>query len=205
MTRDALLSRLCAQAWPVDPLLDALKLNTDLAVLDIGAGDGGLLKRLRRRGHKGPLIGLDPQPGPGIHTGYAEHLPFPKAHFDVVLLIRTLLHVADPAQALAEARRVLKPGGQLIVAVQGAQHLAAFWARYGSPEEGADAVTARLLPGHDFRRLDLRLPVMLSIHGAWALARSYDLPALPVAEALRTELHLAVFTQSFRPTMNVPA
>ncbi|WP_293908958.1 methyltransferase domain-containing protein, partial [Deinococcus sp.] len=102
VTRDVLLSRLCGQPWPFDPLLGALQLAPTQDVPDIGEGDGALLARLRGRGHTGVLRGLDPQPAPGVQAGRAEHLPFPDASFDVVFLIRTLLHVASPAQALAQ-------------------------------------------------------------------------------------------------------
>ncbi|MFQ3596298.1 MAG: class I SAM-dependent methyltransferase, partial [Sphingomonadaceae bacterium] len=49
-----------------------------------------------------------------IVSGVAEHLPFPDASFDTVVTTFTLCSVTDPAQALYEARRVLKPGGTLL-------------------------------------------------------------------------------------------
>lgn len=153
--RDALLSRACGQSWPFGPLLDALDLPPTAAVLDIGAGAGDLLEHLRQRGHTGPLVGLDVQPGPGVQSGEAEMLPFLDAYFDAALLVRMLLHVTNPQRALAEAMRVLKPGGTLAVAVQGAAHLAGFWAHFGpSAAESADAVTGRLLSLRPFERLD---------------------------------------------------
>lgn len=47
--------------------------------------------------------------------GLAETLPFPAARFDVVLSVHTFEHVHDVAAALSECRRVLKPGGCLVV------------------------------------------------------------------------------------------
>ncbi|AZI43713.1 class I SAM-dependent methyltransferase [Deinococcus psychrotolerans] len=79
-------------------------------MLDIGAGEGQLLERLRQRGHSGLLISLDPVQRPGQVAGHAENLPFPSAQFDAALLIRVLLHVPAPARALAEAWRVLDAG-----------------------------------------------------------------------------------------------
>lgn len=47
--------------------------------------------------------------------GVAEHLPLPDASVDAVLFALVLCSVDDPAAALAEARRVLRPGGTVHV------------------------------------------------------------------------------------------
>jgi SAM-dependent methyltransferase len=49
----------------------------------------------------------------------AERLPFLDAVFDTVVMTWTLCSVADPALALAETRRVLKPGGRLVFVEHG--------------------------------------------------------------------------------------
>lgn len=48
-----------------------------------------------------------------LHEAAAEQLPFPDAAFDTVLVTLTLCTVDDVPRALAEARRVLKPDGEL--------------------------------------------------------------------------------------------
>ncbi len=50
-----------------------------------------------------------------IVVGAAEALPFPAASFDAVVFSLAFCSVADPARALAEARRVLVPGGRLVM------------------------------------------------------------------------------------------
>ena len=45
----------------------------------------------------------------------AEKLPFDDFSFDFVLIVVTICFVQDPIQALREAKRVLKPGGYIII------------------------------------------------------------------------------------------
>lgn len=84
-------------------------------VLDIGAGDGSMRERLACTGY----VGIDPAPmGPAVLEGRAESLDAVDGlTFDTALLYSVLQHVEDPAQALAEAHRVLKPGGRLCLQV----------------------------------------------------------------------------------------
>jgi ubiquinone/menaquinone biosynthesis C-methylase UbiE len=61
--------------------------------------------------------------------GRAEKLPFPDMHFDCVVSTFSLCTVDDPAAAIAEIRRVLRPGGTLRFAEHGRSEsrLAAHW------------------------------------------------------------------------------
>ena len=98
--------------------------------LDVGCGVGRLVARLARRGC--PTIGIDiirrdlrtalrhfggPETAVSFIQGDGGRLPFSDASFDFVTCTETLEHVADPALALRELTRVLKPGGRLLVSV----------------------------------------------------------------------------------------
>lgn len=60
---------------------------------------------------------------PGLPVGFermdAESLAWPDASFDVVLCALGLMYMPEPERALREMRRVLRPGGRLVVAVWG--------------------------------------------------------------------------------------
>ena len=62
----------------------------------------------------------------GIETHWGdveEPFPFPDASFDVVVAGELLEHVREPAGVVAEARRVLRPGGRLVASVPNAFRL----------------------------------------------------------------------------------
>jgi len=67
-----------------------------------------------------PLDGIDLA---GTRTCDAQELPFPDASFDVVVANHMLYHVPEPARAVAEFARVLRPHGVLLAATNGPKHL----------------------------------------------------------------------------------
>lgn len=96
----------------------------DGRVLDDGCGVGLLLEWLGRR-PTGPLVGMDLSLGMLAHArrsdrtvaqGDGTRLPFPDGTFDLVFARALLHHLADPQAGLAEIRRVLRPGGQAVLA-----------------------------------------------------------------------------------------
>jgi SAM-dependent methyltransferase len=101
------------------------------AILDVGCGTGIVARRLAR-GNGARVVGLDATPamlevaravserdGLAIEwrEGRAERLPFADAEFDLVTCQFALMFFADRGAALAEMRRVLRPGGRLMLSV----------------------------------------------------------------------------------------
>ncbi len=106
-------------------LLDALD-GVQGCVLDAGCGTGGLLARLAARRPNLRAVGLEwsgpaalravAKSGVPVVRGSVNALPFADASFDAAVAADLLCHAAvDPPLALAELRRVLRPGGRLIV------------------------------------------------------------------------------------------
>lgn len=97
-----------------------------MKVLDVAAGTGLLSRQIVRiLGGTRDVIGIDPSAGmlassaPELSIrllrGRAEALPFADTTFDFVALGFALRHVDDMAAVFGEFRRVLKPGGRLLV------------------------------------------------------------------------------------------
>ncbi len=115
---------------PKQPSLPGLKvrflldhLPTAGKVLEIGCGGGKILRTIAHHRPHLELHGCDvrePQDAPDVYQfrrieGAA--LPYGDADFDVVLVFDVLEHVPDPAALLAEAARLLAPGGRLVAFV----------------------------------------------------------------------------------------
>jgi SAM-dependent methyltransferase len=86
-------------------------------VLDLGAGSGRLVMRLRSAGYK--VVGIDRLangPGSFLVRGEATLLPFPDSVFSAILLFDLLEH-CDEQAVLQEVRRVLRPQGRVILTV----------------------------------------------------------------------------------------
>lgn len=102
----------------------------DARLLDAGCGSGRMLDTLcerwrvsgvemrpdlvtlaRRRGHE------------DVHEGAVEDLPWPDATFDLVTCLDVLEHTADDRVTLLELRRVVRPGGHLLITVPAYQAL----------------------------------------------------------------------------------
>ena len=109
--------------------LAQIALPEGACVLEVGCGNGAATKLIMQHVGAARLVGIDPSSvfiemageafageprvsfaiGDAVATGQAD------AFFDLVIAHTVYSHLADPEGALTEARRVLKPGGQLVI------------------------------------------------------------------------------------------
>lgn len=107
-------------------ILDMTKEMNPRRVLDLGCGNGNLTSLLAKR-HRAEYFGLDLSENMieeakerlGVQAvltvGDAEALPYEADFFDLLLCNASFHHYPNPRKALSEMRRVLKPGGILIL------------------------------------------------------------------------------------------
>lgn len=103
-----------AQIQRIEPARDA-------AILDLGCGTGALLGRLRDLGYR-RLTGIDiaaPEPVAGITFHDADldqpRLPVADASVSLVVAVEIVEHLENLGAVLAELRRVLAPGGRVLI------------------------------------------------------------------------------------------
>lgn len=99
-------------------------------IVDVGAGSGWLSARLLGLGHRVAAVDLDLDPEDGLLAAdhligagatlpraeaEMERLPLGDAAFDCALAAASLHHARDPRAALLEMRRVVRPGGVVLV------------------------------------------------------------------------------------------
>lgn len=105
----------------------ALPLLAPGDVLDIASGDGVLAELLAPHARRYACLDANARvvaaaserlrrfANVEVHAGDMHALPFPAASFDLVVLMHALTYADKPAQAVAEAARVLRPGGRLLL------------------------------------------------------------------------------------------
>ncbi|MDD1779494.1 MAG: class I SAM-dependent methyltransferase [Candidatus Helarchaeota archaeon] len=121
-------------------ILKLLKPNPGEKIVDIGCGTGYLLdaageyqlkpfgidlsrRALRISQEKNKLKPL-------VAQAAAENLPWPTGYFDHAVILGSLEHFLDPAQAIKETGRVLKPGGKAAILVPNSHHIRAIYNVY---------------------------------------------------------------------------
>jgi SAM-dependent methyltransferase len=107
-------------SYGIEPLLDTARIAAGQRVLDVCCGTGLVAQAARVRGARvsgidisADMIALAEAKNLAceFQIGDAEVLPFPEQTFDRVVCNFGLFHLAEPDRAIAEAARVLRPGG----------------------------------------------------------------------------------------------
>jgi SAM-dependent methyltransferase len=117
-------------------------------VLDVGAGDGTVAELIAPRCRRYVCLDLSPKllgaararlsgtDSVSLVRGDMHALPFADERFELVLLFNVLAYANDPARALDEAQRVIKPGGELVVVTLHKHDSMDIAAQYGHRQPG---------------------------------------------------------------------
>ncbi|MER7701828.1 class I SAM-dependent methyltransferase [Kitasatospora sp. NPDC097605] len=117
-------AKLCAH--PVHRLLDAAGVRAGARVLDVGTGTGAVAVAACARGAEVTAVDAEPgmvdlarqaAPAAAFQVAALPELPFADGEFDAVVGNFVLNHVGRPRRALAELRRVTRPGGTVAVTI----------------------------------------------------------------------------------------
>lgn len=95
-------------------LLALAALPRGASILDLGAGAGESVRLLRELGFEACGLDLEPR-SPLVEEGDLLRAPFPDGSFDAVLSECSFYVSGDVPGALREARRLLRPGGRLLL------------------------------------------------------------------------------------------
>jgi SAM-dependent methyltransferase len=162
----------------LDRVIDSLALPAGARVLDAGCGSGRNMVELARRGTVTGIelsetsVELARERGVGeVVLGSVGQMPFADASFDMAACLDVIEHLEDDVAALRELRRVVAPGGTLLVTVPAYQWL---WS-------GHDEVN------HHHRRYTQRTLRDSAEHAGWSEVRSthFNSLLLPAAILLR--------------------
>ncbi|WP_370088650.1 class I SAM-dependent methyltransferase [Streptacidiphilus sp. MAP12-16] len=113
-------------AYPVPQLLDAAEVREGVGVLDVGTGTGTVAAAACERGAKVTAVDAEPSmvelaaravPSAEVQLAVLPELPFGDGTFDAVVGNFVLNHVGSPRDALAELRRVVRPGGRIALTI----------------------------------------------------------------------------------------
>jgi SAM-dependent methyltransferase len=107
-------------------------IGKEFTILDVGCGGGRTIQKLASLASEGSVYGVDYASGSvaasraknadsikagrvEIHEGSVSLLPFPEAKLDLVTAVETQYYWPDLVNDMKEIRRILKPGGRLII------------------------------------------------------------------------------------------
>lgn len=200
----------------VEALLDAAEATAGTRLLDLCCGPGIVAGAAARRGAAASGLDFSPamlavasaaHPALAFHQGDAEALPLADASFDAVVSNFGVHHVPRPERALAEAFRVLRPGGRLAFTTWADPSENLAWRMlfdairlHGDPDAaksppsggglGSEAALLRLLGETGFAELRAE-----TVRREWRLAQPGDL----IAAFRRGTVRTAALIEAQRP------
>jgi SAM-dependent methyltransferase len=122
-----------------DTALEAVRAAKPKDVLEVGCGWGELAERIAADPET-RVVAVDQSPrmvelarerGVDARVGDVQALSFGDGEFDCAVAAWMLYHVPDLDRALSELARVLRPGGRLVAATNGLDHLGELWSLVG--------------------------------------------------------------------------
>ncbi|MFI0977205.1 class I SAM-dependent methyltransferase [Streptomyces sp. NPDC021093] len=167
-------AKLCAHTVP--GLLDAAAVGEGTRVLDVGTGTGTVAVAACGRGAKVTAVDAEPgmvalaaraAPEADVRLAALPELPFADTEFDATVGNFVLNHVGRPRAALAELRRVTRPGGWTAVTVWAAPAAgqALLGRALGAAGVSRPAHLPSLAPADDFPRTEEGLAALLAEAG----------------------------------------
>ncbi len=132
--------------WRIEAVLPHLRGR----VLDVGCGTNELLLRYRTESQEpeaGDSVGIDvfDWPGADLLVEDSSDLPYKDASFDTVTFVASLNHIPNRCEVLAECRRLIRPGGTVIVTML-PPRLSWAWHQLRRPWD-ADQIERGMQPG----------------------------------------------------------
>ncbi len=154
--------------------LDQLPLHPPARILDAGCGSGRMLQELVAYGEVAGIeldedaAALAASRGIGeVKVGQVEDLPWPGESFDLITSLDVVEHTPDDVRALAELRRVAKPGGWLVLTVPAYQ---ALWSLHD-------------VANHHYRRYNRATLARPAREAGWVVERMSYFNSLPLPPA----------------------
>ena len=146
------------------------ELDLDSRILDLGCGDGSSLTKLSLLGYRhltgaDPFLETDALSASGTRLLASTHEEI-EGEFDCIVMHHAFEHMADPCAALASARRLLAPGGRIVIRMPIRDCYA--WDKYGTHWVQLDA------PRHLVIYTKLGFAQLLSRAGFRLKALEYD-------------------------------
>ena len=157
----------------------ALK-RTEGRLLDIGCGNNRLVEQYRAQGGDGTGVDVYPWPGVDDVVPDSSKLSFDDGSFDTITFVACLNHIPNRDAVLTEARRLLRPGGRVVLTnltpfLSRIWHAYAFW--------DADQHEREMAEGEVYGFTDEELTAMLKRSGfavtsskpfSWGLNHVYE-------------------------------